>query len=124
MHSRMRRGLWQFGRSKTVSVLVLGVILALASLALGCDQGAELTWVNETDQNVLIYLGDDLDDFSVSLAPRSRIEDLTYIVAVWQDVVVVRDEQGNILLRKELTWNELKAQDFIFVIRPEDIGSE
>ncbi len=120
----MRRGLWKFRRSNRVRVLVLGVMLTLAGLTLGCDQGAELTWVNETDQDVRIYLSDDPDALYVSVAARSRLGDITYIIAVWQDVVVVRDRQGNILLRKEITWDELKAQDFIFVIRPEDIGSE
>ena len=126
MHSQMRRGLWNFLRNNRVRVVVLGVMVALASLAVGCDPGAELTWVNETDQDVFIYLGDgrDLDEFSHSLGPRSRIEGVATIIAVWKDVVVVRDRQGNILLRKEITWDELKAQDFIFVICPEDIGSE
>ncbi|MCH7511235.1 MAG: hypothetical protein IIB19_02600 [Chloroflexi bacterium] len=118
--------MWKFLRSNRVSVVVLGVMVALAGLAVGCDPGAGLTWVNETDQDVFIYLGDDrdLDDFSHRLGPRSRIEGVATIIAVWKDVVVVRDRQGNILLRKEITWDELKAQDFIFVIRPEDIGSE
>ena len=124
MHSRMRRGLWESRRSNRVSIVVLGVMLALASLAVGCDPGAGLTWVNETDQAVFIYLGDDRDDLDVSLGPRSRLEDVATIIAVWSDVVVVRDRQGNILMRKEITWDELKAQDFIFVIRPEDIDSE
>lgn len=116
--------MWKSRRSNRAILFVLGVMLALAGLAVGCDPGAGLTWVNETDQDVLIYLGDDLDDLDVRLPARSRLEDVATIIAVWRDVVVVRDVQGNILLRKEITWDELKAQDFIFVIRPEDIGSE
>jgi len=98
---------------------LIAFALILASIALtACDPGAGITWVNETDVQLQIYLGDDLDDFDLSLAPHSSKEGAT-IEAVWEDVVVVRDQQSNILFRQEITWDELEAQDFRFEITEE-----
>src|SRR6266545_2873657 len=91
--------------------------LALLLLGLGaCDPGAGITWVNQSDQPVNVYLGDRLDDFSVSVAPNSSKEDVATIKHVWKDVVVLRDDQGNVLTRQQLTWDDLEAQGFRFVI--------
>jgi hypothetical protein len=88
--------------------------LLLAGLT-ACDPGADITWVNETDQEVGIYLGDDLHDFDTSVPPRSS-KTVGTIEAVWEDVVVIRDKQKRVLFRQEITWDELKAQGFRFVI--------
>jgi hypothetical protein len=99
---------------------VLAVVFTIVLLAglTGCDPGADITWVNETDQEADIYLGDGLNDFDTSVPPHSSREVGT-IQAAWQDVVVIRDKQGNVLLRQEITWEELKQQGFRFMIRPE-----
>ena|SRR6266540_6434680 len=90
--------------------------LALWLLGLGaCDPGAGITWVNRTDQPVNVYFGDSLEDFSLSVAPGSSVEAAT-IEHVWKDLIVLRDDEGNILFRQELTWDDLKARDFQFVI--------
>ena len=97
------------------TAVVAGVLIfAIAMTA--CDPSAEITWVNETDQTVNVHLGDDLDDFDVSLPPHTskRVET---IEAVWEDVVVVRDREGGVILRQEITWDELEEQGFRFVIR-------
>ncbi len=98
-------------------ILLAAVIMGLV-LAAGCDPGATVTYVNETDQRVSIYLGDNIDRFDVSIAPHSKAEVGT-IATEWRDVVVVRDDQENVILRKEITWDELKAEDFRFVITEE-----
>jgi len=104
---------WRIEALGKALVVAFGVLL-LAGLT-ACDPGANITWVNESDQEVGIYLGDDLDDFETSVPPHSS-ETLGTIEAVWVDVVVVRDKQKRVLLRQEITWDELKAQDFRFVI--------
>jgi hypothetical protein len=101
--------------------LVLSVLVSVG-LA-GCDPGAEVTWVNETDRTLYVYFGDDLDDFALTLRPRTVIVDLA-ITAVWEDVVVIRDTQDNVFLREEITWDELKARDFRFVIEEQSPPSD
>ncbi|HEV8573341.1 MAG TPA: hypothetical protein VGR43_01400 [Dehalococcoidia bacterium] len=100
-------------RASAVFALALILILAVGSTA--CDPGAEITWVNETDQTVYIYLGDDLDDFDGTVQPRSS-STVTTIEAVWSDIVVVRDVNGTVLLREEITWEQLEERDVRFVI--------
>jgi hypothetical protein len=89
-------------------------LLMLAGLT-ACDPGADTTWANETDQEIGIYLGDSVSDFDQKLPPHST-RTVGTLEAAWKDVVVVRDKQGNVLLRQEITWDEFKAQDFRFVI--------
>jgi hypothetical protein len=93
--------------------------LFLAS-AVGCEPGAMVTYVNMTDKRVDVYLGDGArpDDFEVievTIEPNSAKE-IGTIETVWPDVVVVFDEDGNLVLRREITWDQLKDQDFVFVI--------
>ncbi len=66
--------------------LVIPTLIVVTLAFAGCDPGAGITWVNETDQTVDVYLGDDLDDFDGSLPPHSSTEAAT-IKAVWEDVV-------------------------------------
>ena len=102
-------------KSLGTAALVSGLaVFAVATSA--CDPGAGITWVNETDQTVYIYLGDDLDDFDGSLPPHTSLEAAT-IETVWEDVVVVRNREGDVILRREITWAELEEQGFRFVIR-------
>ncbi len=94
---------------------LIPVAFLLALFAVGCDPGATVTWVNEGSQPVDIYLGTGPDDFDVSVPPHAEKRVAT-IRQAWQDVVVVRDHAGRLLLQETLTWDELKARDFRFVI--------
>jgi len=100
----------------------LAFVVALTLVTASCDPGAGITWINETDESVDIYLGDDLDDFGLTVAANSSKE-LGTIEDVWEDVVIVRDQNGDVLLREDITWDELEAADFRFVIRSEDTTS-
>jgi len=93
-----------------------GGLAALIVAAAGCDPGAEIIWVNETDETANVYLGESEDDFDVSIQPHRTLR-VDTIKAVWEDVVVVRDDAGNIVLRLEITWDQLKEQGFRFVIK-------
>ncbi len=101
-------------------IILLLVFLPIALTA--CDPAAGITWVNETGQTVDVYLGEDLDDFDGSLPPHSSTEADT-IKAVWEDIVVLRDKEGTVLFRQELTWDELAEQDFRFEITEEMLSS-
>jgi uncharacterized protein (DUF2249 family) len=74
-----------------------------------------VTWVNETGQSLSVFAGHDPEDLVTTLSPHSS-EELGELKHLWEDVVVVKDEDGNILLTKEITWDELKAMGFRFVI--------
>ena len=102
--------------------LVIPTLILMVVAFTGCDPGAEITWVNETDQTVDVYLGDDSNDFDGSYPPHSSTEVGT-IKAVWDDVIVIRDRDGTVLFRQELTWDELAAQDFRFEITEEMLST-
>ena len=71
--------------------------------------------VNQTDRTVFVYSGDQLDDRETTLPPHSSKE-VAFADFLWQDLVVLRDEQGNVSFRQKLTWDEFKARGFLFVI--------
>jgi hypothetical protein len=89
----MIRTSWRFWRDASGLLLIraaaVSALLAVAGTA--CDPGPEITWVNETDQTVVLYLRDQFEpDFGTTVQPHStKIEGV--IQAVWKDVVVIRD---------------------------------
>jgi len=99
----------------TVRIALAICVLLILTTATGCKHGPGVVWVNETGETALIYLGEQLDDFGAVLPPHSTKTELV-TKFVWEDVIVIRDEQGNVLFRQELTWDEFKAQGFRFVI--------
>jgi hypothetical protein len=101
----------------TVRIGVAVCVLLIATTAVGCDPGATIKYVNETDKTVIVYTADhrDLSDYDVMVEPHSTVRAGT-IITEFKDVVILRDKDGNLLLRKEITWDEFKAQDFRFVI--------
>jgi hypothetical protein len=112
----MTRTFWRFWRADRSPVIwLLAVSIVLASSATGCEYGPDVTWVNQTDHTVLVYSGEQLGDFDTALPPHSS-KKLAMADFLWDDVVVLRDEQGNVLFRQELTWDEFKAMGFRFVI--------
>lgn len=114
---------WKFSLNRRLSVLACGVSILGAVLLSACDPGAGVTWINETDETVVVHLSDEpnRDSGTTVLAHSSKTE--AVISDVWNDVVVVRNEEGAVLLRVELTWNELEDGDFKFVISPADLGA-
>ena len=113
----MTRTFWRFWPADSPSaVSVIAVCLITAISAIACDPGAGVTWVNETDQTLIVYLSDEPDSDRGDPLPPHSTKVLGVIEVVWKDVVVIRDEQGNVLFRQELTWDEFKAMGFRFVI--------
>ena len=91
------------------------LLIVVPILALACDPTEPIVWVNETDVGIRIYLGDGLDDFSLALSPHSS-QTAGTLESFWEDVIVIRDAQDRVLFRQEITWEELEAQGFRFVI--------
>ena len=104
-------------------IAFLAVFVGIATTAIACDPGPEITWVNQTDETVVVYLRDEFDrDLGTALPPHStKMEGV--IEGVWNDVVVIRDEQGNLLFRQKLSWDELDARGFRFVITEDMLSS-
>ena len=103
----------------TVRIAFAICLLLVLATTVACDPGAGVSWVNESDETVVVYLRDEfVEELGSTVLPRSTKTEAV-IKAVWEDVVVIRDEQGNVLFRQELTWDEFKAQGFRFVITEE-----
>ena len=98
-------------------LIALSVILTPVALT-ACEPGAGVTWVNETDETVDIFAGEDAEDFVTTLQPHSSIR-MGEFEHLWEDVVLVKDQTGNVLITEEITWEELEEQGFRFVIRQE-----
>jgi len=109
--------------SRRIVNLVVLLALMISSLltAVACDPGAEITYVNQTNQRIGVYLGDNPKNRDLILEPQETREGGT-IKAVWQDVVVFRNDQGEVLYRMEITWDELERQGYRIVITPKMIG--
>ncbi len=101
--------------------LVIPALIVVTLAFAGCDPGAGITWVNNTNRTVVVYLDDDFDDTGDQIDPQSS-RTLGTIKAVWNDIIVLRNEEGTVLFRQELTWDELKAQGFRFEITEEMIA--
>ena len=102
--------MWRFG------LVIAGLLALLGAMATACDPGAGVTWVNQTDQSVVIYLSDEVGSGRGNPLPPHSTTTQAVIKHVWKNMVVIRDEQGNMLFRQELTWGDFKAQGFRFVI--------
>ncbi|MEX2236839.1 MAG: hypothetical protein WEB00_04785 [Dehalococcoidia bacterium] len=80
--------------------------------------------MNATDSILYVYLGDGLGaDDGPDVLPAETETKLGTIKAVWEDVIVVRVASENILLRQELTWDELGDQGFRVVIDEQDLNA-
>ena len=99
--------------------VIAGLLLLFGAVATACEYGPDLTWVNQTDENIVIYLSDELSsDLGTHLPPQSTKTEFLGD-DLWKGSVVIRDEQGNVLFRQKLTWDEFKARGFRFVVTEE-----
>lgn len=69
-----------------------------------------------------MYLGkgsapEDFEFREVSIEPHS-MRKVGTIATEWRDALTVFDEDGNLVLTRKITWDELKEQEFILVIGP------
>ncbi len=106
-------------RPVTTAVLIISIAL-VAFLA--CEEsGANIEYVNKTQMAINIYLGDSLKDFDAAV-PANSTREVGTVISAWRGVVVGRDDSGKQLFRLEITWQELKKQQYRIEITPEMIA--
>jgi len=101
---------------------IVGILVLAWFATTACDPGAGIKYDNQTDVTVNIYLGDGLNDFDFRIPPHSTA-DVATIKAVWEDVIVIRDDASKQLFREEITWDELERRGFSYVITEQMIQS-
>jgi len=110
------------GSGLVLVVLGLASVLAvplLGLMAMGlAHQGAGITYVNATPHTLWIYEGE--GDFEFELKPFETRAFSTY-KHLWDPPTVAITEDGRVVFSVDLTWDELKAQDYRIVI--EEQGS-
>jgi hypothetical protein len=100
-------------------VAIAGLLALFGAMGTACEYGPDVTWVNQTDQSIVIYLSDELsDDLGTHLPPQSTKTEFLGD-DLWKGMIVIRDEEDNVLFRQELTWDEFKAHGFRFVVTEE-----
>lgn len=105
-------------RSRVRVCSALALFGVLAAFAVACDPGHSVTYVNNTPHKLWIFDAEDrlvteLEPFEESTG--SELEHL------WTGRRVAKTADGQVVFRVELTWEELKAQDWRIVI--EEQGS-
>jgi len=95
-------------------VALLAAVLPFTA-GLICGEQGESVWINETGHTLAVYEGDGHEDLIVTLRPHSD-EEVRIHEQLWVDTIIVRDSQGNELMRQTLTWEDFEAQDFRIVI--------
>ena len=87
-------------------------------MTLACHVEHEVTWVNNTPYKLSIY--DDKDRLVTELEPfeTRTLGDAKFL---WPKRMVVRSEDGRLISRIDLTWDELKAQGYRIVIEEQAV---
>lgn len=88
-----------------------------ALLLLACGPRASVTFENTTDSEVRLFF-----DTSPQAAVQGRVpsgEEKRIVIApyAWKGQLIARDESGNIVLRREMTWKELVELDRLVIQR-------
>jgi hypothetical protein len=93
--------------------VLLGTLLALALLTIACDPAKQLTFENATNSAVTVRVNDRLR----GLIPPGQAKSFSTPNNKGNRRVLAVDEQGNIRLDKNFTWQELEEVAFRLVIR-------
>jgi hypothetical protein len=124
--SRLRKSLWMAASGVVLAALGLASGLALLAIPfLGLipmawthpDEG-EITYANSTAYTLWVY--DREGDFRFELRPFETRAFSRY-VQLWDPPMVAKTEDGRVVFSVDLTWDELKTQDYRIVI--EEQGS-
>jgi hypothetical protein len=102
-----------------VVCLLLALLGGLAALAVACHEEHEVTWVNNTPYKVRV---DDSKGRAVTytLEPfETRI--LSHAKFQWTDQMFAFGEDGRLVSRIDLTWQQLKAQGYRVVIEEQSL---
>jgi hypothetical protein len=94
------------------------VLGALLPLGLACDPGHDVTYANKTPYMLCLY---DAEDRLVAKLEPFETNTGGELEHLWTGRRVARTGDGRVVFSVDLTWDELKAQDYRIVI--EEQGS-
>ena len=91
--------------------LLAALVFVLAGLA--CDPGHTVTWENRTPYRLVVFDEDDvvvshLEPFETLTVPQKKF--------LWEGKIAAKTPDGRVVFQVDLTWEELKAQDWRIVI--------
>ena len=90
----------------TASLITALAVLLLVALA--CDEGSDIRYVNSTDETVILYI----DGLLVhTLAPSETREALILKFSI-PKLFEAKTEDGTVVFSQRLTWDDLKARQF------------
>ena len=101
-------------------LVLTGLMTLLAMVAIACDRGAEITYVNNTPYELLIY--DAKDRFVAELEPFDTNTGGEF-KHLWTGRRVAKTRDGRVVFTIDLTWDQLKAQGYRIVIEEQAIPS-
>ena len=106
------------GRISTAVLLVLLGMLLFSGI--GCEPGANITYVNNTTHKVRVYKTN--RHFVADLNPYQERTFSTH-EDLWTGGIVAETEDGRVAFTISLTWDQLKAQGYRIVIEEQAIPS-
>jgi hypothetical protein len=98
-----------------LTLVALGVLLALGA---ACKPGANITYVNNTTHKVRVYKSN--HHFVADLNPSQERTFSTY-KHLWTGGILAETRNGRVVFSVDLTWDELKAQDYRIVIEEQGV---
>ena len=97
---------------------LLGVLGALLLSGAGCDPGHNVTYVNRTPYMLWLY---DAEDRVVTKLEPFETNTGGEFEHLWTGRRVARTGDGRVVFSVDLTWDELRAQDYRIVIEEQGI---
>ena len=102
-------------RFARISFALSAVVMLSSAVALmACDPGQDVTFENRTGQVISIFRDNDLE---AKLSPGDE-RTFSFITYQGSDPFLAKDETGNVLLKEEYTWDDLRSMHWRIVIRP------
>jgi hypothetical protein len=98
--------------------LLLALLGVLAALTVACHVEHEVTWVNNTPYKLSIR---DSKDRSVTTLEPFETLTLGDAKFLWTDQTFAFSEDGRLISRIDLTWEQLKAQGYRIVIEEQSV---
>lgn len=103
-------------RAPKMRQIIVGMLLIISWLIVGCDAGHSVTFENRTDRPAIVFEG---RAESIMLPPNSS-EKLSVLEYDGYETFSVRDEAGSLLFSASLTWQDLEEMNWtIIVVDPE-----
>jgi hypothetical protein len=97
----------------TVRIAFAICLLLFLASAVACDPGHSVTYVNNTPYRLRIY---DAKDRLVAELEPFEMNTGSELEHLWTGRRVAKTQDGRVVFQADLTWEELKAQDWRIVV--------